>query len=349
MKSASGLLYRNGGFIEAHVVLKNGTPVIGEGLLENAEITGIILPMPINCHTHLGDAFIKRPERATVEELVAPPDGLKHRMLAAVDPEEQITAMMGAIDSMASTGISHYIDFREGGLEGARRLLLASRASGINPVIFGRPLEGYVPEEMDALLKVVDGIGMSAVSDMEFQELDAISDHAKKAGKGFAIHASETVRENPDEYLELKPNLLVHMVKADSDDLIACSAAGIPIVVCPRANAFFGLKPDIKKMLDANITVCLGTDNAMLASPDMFAEMKSLAGDFGLAKEDVFSIVFENGRKVLNSLPGLWMASSQDYLVLESSLNDPWGSVIEAKPGNICLFDTEHVSSEWRE
>ena len=293
--------------------------------------------MPVNCHTHLGDAFIEKPDKAAVEELVAPPDGLKHRMLAAVEPEVQITAMKAAIELMGSIGTSHFIDFREGGLEGARRLLLASIGSRTRPVIFGRPTE---IDELESLLTVVDGIGMSAVSDMGFEELVTISGQTKKAGKGFAIHASEAIQENSDEYLELKPDLLVHMVKADSDNLNACSAAGVPIAVCPRANAFFGLKPPVQQMLDADIKVCLGTDNAMLASPDIFAEMKLLADDFNLAKEDVFSIVFENSRKVLNSLPGLWAANSQDYLVLEASLDDPWGSVLEAEPGNIRLFDT---------
>ncbi len=338
MISASGLLYRNGEFIEAHAIIENGKLVIREEPSENAEVSGIILPMPVNCHTHLGDAFIEKPDKATVEELVAPPDGLKHRMLAAVEPEEQIAAMKAAIELMGNTGISHFIDFREGGLEGTRRLLLASIGSRARPVIFGRP-EGI--DELESLLTVVDGIGMSAVSDMDFEELAAISHLTKKAGKGFAIHASEAVQENSDEYLELKPDLLVHMVKADSDDLIACSAANIPIAICPRANAFFGLKPEIKKMLDTDITVCLGTDNAMLASPDIFAEMRLLASNFGLTKEEVFSIAFENGRKVLNSLPGLWAADSQDYLVLEVSLGDPWGSVLEAASENIRLFDTQ--------
>ena len=346
MKSASGLLYQNGIFIEAHAIIENGKPVIREGPLENAEMTGIILPMPVNCHIHLGDAFIEKPEKASVEELVAPPDGLKHRMLAAVEPEVQITAMKAAIELMGSIGTSHFIDFREGGLEGARRLLLASIGSRARPVIFGRPA-GI--EDLESLLTVVDGIGMSAVSDMEFEELATISSQTKKAGKGFSIHASEAVQEDAGKYLELKPDLLVHMVKADSKDLAACSAADIPIAICPRANAFFGLKPPVREMLDAGIMVCLGTDNAMLASPDIFAETRQLASNFGLTKKEVFSIVFENGRKVLNSLPGLWAASSQDYLVLEAALGDPWGSVLEAASGNIRLFDTEHVSTEWRE
>jgi len=340
MKSASGLLYRNGCFIEAHVILENRKPTIREGPLENTEINGLIMPMPVNCHTHLGDAFIKRPEAATVEELVAPPDGLKHRLLASVEPEEQVAAINNAIQTMAGTGTSHFMDFREGGIEGAKRLLLASLGTGVQPVIFGRPAGDYEPEELNALLKIVDGIGLSAVSDIELGKRTAISQDARKTGKAFALHASEARQENCDDYLELGPDFLVHMVKADSHDLDACSDAGVPIVVCPTANAFFGLKPPVREMLDANITVCLGTDNAMLASPDIFAEMRMLAGGFGLEKEELLSIVFDNSRKVLNSLPGLRAANSQDYLVVEASLDDPWGNVLEARPENIRLFDT---------
>ena len=341
MKSASGLLYRDGSFIEAHAVLERGSVIIRDGPLENAEITGIILPMPVNCHTHLGDAFIKRPERATVEELVAPPNGLKHRMLAIVEPEEQIAAMKEAIELMDHTGISHFMDFREGGLEGIGRLLQASVGSGVRPVIFGRPVAGYSPEELESLLKVVDGIGMSAISDMEFEELRSISRCARRAGKAFAIHASESRQEDSDRYLELKPDFLVHMIKADADDLAACSHAKIPIAICPRANAFFGLKPPAREMLDAHITVCLGTDNAMLAPPDIFGEMRALARNFNLAREEVFSIALENSRKVLNSLSGLQTADRLDYLVLETSLDDPWGNVLGAEPDNIRLFDTQ--------
>ena len=341
MKSASGLLYRNGGFIEANAVIgKNGLE-IKEGPLENPDMTGIILPMPVNCHTHLGDAFIKIPEKASVEELVAPPNGLKHRMLAEVDSDVQESAMTDAAEIMAASAVRSFIDFREGGIEGASKLLSAVLGTGLRPVIMGRPIAGYEPREMDALLRVVDGIGLSAVSDIDNEELQQISGHVKSAGKTLGLHASEAIQENSDAYLDLNPDFLVHMVKADMDDLAACSEADVPIVVCPSANDYFDLKPPVRKMLDVGITVCLGTDNAMLATPDMFREMRFLADNFNLEPEEVLTIVFENGRKVLSSLSGLWAADRkiQDFFVLETALDDPWGAVLGARPENVRLFD----------
>ena len=339
MKSASGLLYRKGEFIEAHAIAESGIINISEGALENPDITGIIMPRPVNCHTHLGDAFIQPPESATVEELVAPPKGLKHRMLAEVDIDLLIEAMTGAARTMAASSVSHFIDFREGGIQGASALLLSVIGTGLQPVVMGRPAGKYDAEEMESLLSVADGIGLSAISDIEPDELQNIVSHVKKAGKALGLHASEAVQENRDVYLDLDPDFLVHMVKADAYDLAACSGAGVPVIVCPSANDYFGLKPPIRQMLDAGITVSLGTDNAMLSSPDIFREMRFLKDHFELELNEIFTIVFENSRKVLNSLPGLRAANGEDYFVLEAALNDPWEAVIGAKPDRIRLFD----------
>jgi cytosine/adenosine deaminase-related metal-dependent hydrolase len=49
------------------------------------------------------------------------------------------------------------------------------------------------------------------------------------------------------------------------------------IIICPRANGILGvgLAP-IKKMLEFNFILGIGTDNVMLNSPDMFKEMDFL-------------------------------------------------------------------------
>ena len=50
---------------------------------------------------------------------------------------------------------------------------------------------------------------------------------------------------------------------------------GIPVVCCPRSNGSLGVGiPPIIDMLDRGINVCLGTDNVMLNSPNMFKEME---------------------------------------------------------------------------
>jgi len=348
MKTASGCLCINGTFAEGSITAtSSGKFKISNQLNENADVQGIILPKIVNCHTHLGDAFIPRPEKCSVEELVAPPDGLKHRLLRKISEEEQVSSMREAISQMAANGTSHFIDFRENGLEGVRRLLIASLGSGIVPIILGRPNSDNV-DEISALLSVADGIGMSAISDLEYESLVQVSEHAKSQEKIFAIHASEVKQEDIGKILDLKPDFLVHMVKSSISDLEACCSAEVPIVICPSSNAFFGFTPPIREMLDAGVKVCLGSDNAMLATPDIMNEIRTLRGMFQksvLSDEEIMKMAFSEGGKVLNSFPGLGDAclENQDFFVIEASANEPFRGILEARMENIHKFNRSVV------
>ena len=55
------------------------------------EKKGIIVPGLINCHTHIGDSFIKKSKvhlTKNIKKLVAPPNGIKHRMLEHASKKE---------------------------------------------------------------------------------------------------------------------------------------------------------------------------------------------------------------------------------------------------------------------
>lgn len=347
MRTASGLIYQNGQFNEGSLSLSKGRINISHQLNENADIHGLILPQTVNCHTHLGDAFITRPEKCSVEDLVAPPNGLKHRMLRAVGQEEQVSSMREAISRMAATGTSHFIDFRENGLEGTRRLLIASLGSGVRPIILGRPDSSDV-DEISALLSVADGIGLSAISDIEQDFAKELAGHAHQTDKILAIHASEAKREDMGRILGLEPDLLVHMVHSDESDIRDCMSSEVPVAVCPSSNAFFGLKPPVRKLLDAGVRVCLGSDNAMLAEPNIFMEMRSLRCMFPvseLSDEEIVNLAFNEGRKVLNSLPGLGDAivDDTDFFVLETQVDEPFRRILEARTEIIHLFNRSDI------
>jgi cytosine/adenosine deaminase-related metal-dependent hydrolase len=347
MESASGCIYLNGKFIEGSVHFARGRLMISKQLNEEAEVNGLILPKTVNCHTHLGDAFMERPAKCSVEELVAPPNGLKHRMLRKISQEQQISSMREAISCMTATGTSHFIDFRECGLEGVRRLLIASLGSGAMPIILGRP-ESQDVDEISALLSVADGIGISAISDMDYDFLRQISEHARASNKIFAMHASEVKNEDIDKILALKPDFLVHMIESSVSDLEACGSAGVPIVICPTSNSFFGLKPPIREMLDAGVKTCLGSDNAMLAKPSIIGEVQILRKMFPetiLADQEILTMAFDNGRKVLNSLPGLGDENGEhpDFFVIEAPVEAPFKSVLEARTKNIHILSKGEV------
>jgi len=256
----------------------------------------------VNSHTHIGDAFIDLDKRAwTVEELVAPPYGLKHRLMREASEKEILGGMRKAISVMEGCGTTHFCDFREGGIEGIKILKKAMEGSDLRAIILGRPVElRYESKEVNEILKISDGIGLSSISDWDYEELRKVAVHVNKKKKIFAIHASEAFREDIDAILDLKPSFLIHMSSASRDDLEIVADAGVPVVVCPRSNAFFGIRPDIESMLECGIPLLLGTDNAMISPPDIMQEMEYLLKNFDISREQAAEMVTSNPRKCLN-------------------------------------------------
>jgi cytosine/adenosine deaminase-related metal-dependent hydrolase len=306
---AKGTVYSEGRFFEGYVEFDGGVIIdVVEGAPAGRVVAeGLILPLLANCHTHIGDASLRGAidSQTTLEELVRPPDGLKHRLLSQQSNQKMTDAMGGAIDEMRRLGIGRYVDFREGGLAGLQQLRSAIR---IHPypraIVLSRP-DGlnYSEEEAEKLLAQSDGFGVSAMSDWPRDDLVELAAHAKRRKKMFALHASEKVREDISQVLSLEPDFLVHMSSASEDDLQSCKDEGIPIVVCPRSNARFGIKLDVARMLDVGLEACIGTDNAMLHDLSVIEELKAAFSMRGNSRRldpaEVFKLAVENSRKVL--------------------------------------------------
>ena len=284
---------------------------------------GLIVPSFINAHTHIGDSFIrdkniKLPK--DIEKLVAPPYGLKHKLLKEVSDEDVIKGMEESVDTMIKAGTKCFCDFRENGILGISQLKSALKLWNISSVILSRPdTLTYDRDEVDLLLKNSEGIGLSSISDWDYSEMKKIARHTKKKNKIFAFHASERIREEIDLILDLKPDFLVHMVKAEESDLIRVKECNIPIVLCPRSNSFFGLKPDMELLKKIGIELLLGTDNAMLSSLDILDELryvKDVAPVFSV--DELLNMITYTARKALNLSPSILGSSSPaDFVVLD--------------------------------
>ncbi len=223
----------------------------------------------VDAHTHCADYGLRVPPGLSLEELVAPPDGLKHRYLREA-PREELSASMARFSADASAfGCSAFIDFREGGAEGCRML----REACPDATILGRPVSPeFDQEEIDGILACADGIGLPSVSDMPSRYLEQVADAVRDRGSVLAIHVSERVREDVDEVLSLDPAFVVHMCEASDSDLLKCAEAEVPVVVGPGSNMYFGKAPPLARMSAMGVDVALGTDNGMLRAPDMAAE-----------------------------------------------------------------------------
>ncbi|MGZ4909525.1 MAG: amidohydrolase family protein, partial [Halobacteriota archaeon] len=143
------------------------------------------------------------------------------------------------------------------------------------------------------------------------------------------------------------PNCLIHMTHASKHQI----ESGIPIVVCPRSNLVTGvgsafLRPPIREMLQAT-TVGLGTDNVMLNSVNMFAEMEFVSKAFLHDDLKVLEMATLNNAKILgvdNELGSIVAGKHANLLILNNRSHNLFGtkSIISsvarrARPDDIVL------------
>jgi cytosine/adenosine deaminase-related metal-dependent hydrolase len=251
--------------VEGRVVVEDGTVERVEH--DAVDSDDIILPAFVNAHTHIGDSIAKEAGAGlSLDELVAPPDGLKHRLLRDVPHEELVAAMRRSLAFMRAGGTGAFMEFREGGVDGVDAIRDALADIDIDSVVLGR-------ETVDAMA-AADGFGASGARDGDFsRERNA----TREAGKLFGIHAGERDAADVNAALDLDPDFLVHMVHAEELHLDRVEERNTPIVVCPRSNLVTKVGfPPVGDMLERT-SVALGTDNVMLNAPSMFREMEFAA------------------------------------------------------------------------
>jgi cytosine/adenosine deaminase-related metal-dependent hydrolase len=279
--------------IEGRVVVEDGTIQA----IEEAEARSddIIVPAFVNAHTHIGDSIAKEAgEGLTLEELVAPPDGLKHRLLAQADRAELVEGMEHTLTYMEQSGTAGFIEFREGGVDGVNIIEEALAGHSLDPVVLGR-------ESVEAM-EASDGFGASGANDGDFsRERTATAN----AGKMFGIHAGEVDSSDINPALDLDPDFLVHMVHAEQLHFERIADSETPVVVCPRSNATTGVGlPPVRDLLDRT-TVALGTDNVMLNSPSMFREMAMTAKLTDASTREVLAMATVNAADIAGLNCGL--------------------------------------------
>lgn len=255
----------------------------------------IIVPSFFNGHTHIGDSIIKDEGYGlSLGEMVKPPNGVKHRALASAKDSDIIESMKSSMLDMLESGITHFIDYREGGIKGVKLLKEASKDIPIKPIILGRDDSFYgddpdlakVKSQIRKLLKIADGIAPSGFGEITDEVANLIVEECNKAGKISSIHVAEsesTQIESLERFgkteiersVQSNFNQLVHCTNAKNNDLELIKNSNANVVVCPRANATLnvGIAP-LNEMLDLGIKPILGTDNLMLNSPDMFRELE---------------------------------------------------------------------------
>ncbi|QLG48045.1 amidohydrolase family protein [Natrinema halophilum] len=288
--------------------------------IEEASVDGdaLILPAFVNAHTHIGDSIAKEAGGSglSLEELVAPPDGLKHRLLRAASRDELVSAMTRSLQFMQRSGTAACLDFREGDVDGVRMLEDAADGLEIDALSFARG-------SVDAM-HAGDGFGASGANDATF---DREREATHEANKPFGIHAGEVDESDITPALDLDPDFLVHMVHPEPAHLERVADNEIPVVVCPRSNLVtdVGLSP--YDALHERTTLALGTDNVMLNSPSMFREMEFLAKLSNLSADEILRMATVNGAEIADLEFGLIETGREArLLVLDGDSNNLAGA-----------------------
>ena len=358
LKNISALLGENLDFVTSvDIQIKNKKfqkihPKIESSLKEDTfDCEGLLLiPGFINSHTHIADSIGKDISlNGTVNQKIHPMFGIKSKILKNTSDENLSTFMKNTCQSMIQKGITTFVDFREGGIDGAVLLKKVSDNTSIRSIILGRldfhqnssEIKNNIPFpkekllELPSLVKTCDGIGISGANEHSTSVLTSYS----KTQKLRAIHSSETQESTRKSKritgksetlraLSLKPDFLIHMTHASKSDLEATSKKTRGIVICPRANSSLseGI-PDIEKMQIAGCLLALGTDNVMINSPDMFREM-----DF------LWKVTMGIKKKRINPKEILKMATVNAGKILQKDIG-----IIQTKKIADCIFFDKHA------
>ena len=293
----------------------------------------LLIPGLINSHTHIADSIGKDLSiDADVDSKIHPMIGLKQKLLKETPSKVLSKYIKNSAKSMIKKGITTFVDFREGGLDGVLLLKKSLIDVPIRCVILGRiehyntrteiksnmPLPEANCEQLTQLLKNCDGIGISGTNENSNSNLQSFS----KTKKMRVIHAAETMesvnvskkltaKSEIQRAMLLKPTFLIHMTFATKNDLKLAAKNTRGIVVCPRANSSLaeGI-PNIVLMQKLGCNIAIGTDNVMINSPDIFREMDYLwKVTMGISQnrfdpKQILKMATVNAGKILNQKIG---------------------------------------------
>ncbi len=239
------------------------------------EPKGLLVPGLINAHTHVGDALFKDIGwNLSLKDLVAPPEGLKHKLLQEEPVDNLMRGMGHALLEMRNAGTTFFADFRENGMVGVGLLYIITQNMKFASLILGRPDKDRLGDWSEP---GPYGFGLPSLNEYYQSFLGDIVEFSRDHGKVLGWHLAELERDAT--LLELtyqyQPDFIVHGTHLLPEDLRNLAERDIGVVMCPRSNFALGAGiPPLEEVIRGNSRAALGTDNAFVNSLDLFHELQ---------------------------------------------------------------------------
>ncbi len=363
--------------IKANIVIEEGiiTEISKNKINSGKKIDAsgsIVAPAFINSHVHTGDSIARDVgDGKSIDEIVKPPDGLKHKILSESPPEGIINEMKQSMEDMLASGTTTFVDFREGGLEGIKLMNEASKDLPIRKIILGRDDSFYgdefkrseVKKAAREVLKSCDGIGLSGFGEISDQVARLITKTCRKQDKISAIHVAEyenlqnesvelTGKSEVQRAIEANFDVLVHVTSPIGNDIELISKNANSVVCCPRSNGTLSVGiPPLMDLIKHKVNVLLGTDNIMFNSPNMLREMEyTLKVTRGYYKKhfsplELFETVTSNPSKAFNlNIGSIKEEKIADMVIVKKISENPLLSIINrTEPQNIKYLIKEGI------
>jgi len=317
---------------------------------------GLVMPGLVNAHTHVAMTLLRgyaddKPLGAWLEEDIWPVE-------AHLQPEDVRAGAELGILEMIRSGTTTFADM----YFHVPEIAAAVEESGLRAVLghtaitVGKDDEAAradVQESLDVALEL-DGTADGRIT-TTFQPhslttvgaayLDEFVPRAREHGLDINFHANETVDEvtpiveeygqRPLAYARehnlLEPgDFLAHGVHSDDSEIELLAETGAAVIHCPASNTKLasGMAP-IQQMLDAGVTVGLGTDGAASNNDlDMFDDIRDAAMIGKLAAEDASAVAAPEAVRMATS-------GSADAIGIDA------GRVAEGALADLLVLDLE--------
>ena len=339
---------------EAGEILAVGDVPAGDETLDATG--GLVMPGLVNAHTHLAMALLRgyaddkpldswlREDVWPIEGVLEPDDVRAGAALGALESIEAGTTALcdmyfdvpAVVDAVEQAGlrarVGHGVvtvgkDSDEASVDFEEGLTVAREQDG---AASGRVSTAFMPHS----LTTVDGA-----------ELDEFVPKARDADVPIHIHANETrdevtpiVDEHGERPLEYaaahgllgETDFIAHGTHLDATEIDLLAEAGTGVVHCPASNLKLasGIAP-VQKLLDAGVTVGIGTDGAASNNDlDVFDELRDAAMVGKLAADDASAVDAA-------AAVGMATAGSADVLGFDS------GRLAEGKKADIAVLDLD--------